>query len=217
LVAALPGAVGRVPAIPVQAFVLVVAGGLWWAVWRRPWRLLGVVPIALGVALAPTGRRPDVLIGRNAALVAVRDADGRLSALADRGGNFELTRWLEHDGDGRPPAEAARGTAFRCDGQGCTAEVRGLTVAIANTPASLRDDCARAAILVLRFAKPRTCAGPRAVIDPQDVAAMGAHALYIDADGVRVATLAEERGARPWAARGPEEPGDGPAVAERAR
>ena len=130
-VAALPGAVGRVPAIPTYAFVLMVVGGLWCALWGTRWRLLGVVPIALGLMLAPTGSRPDVLIGRGAELVAVRGADGKLSALAGRGSTFELARWLEHDGDGRPPAEVGKGTAFRCDSQGCTALVKGVRLAVA--------------------------------------------------------------------------------------
>jgi competence protein ComEC len=34
VVAALPGAVGRVPAMPTYAFVLIVAGGLWCALWQ---------------------------------------------------------------------------------------------------------------------------------------------------------------------------------------
>ena len=129
-VARLPGAVGRVPAIPTHAFALMVAGGLWWALWSTRWRVLGVAPIALGLMLAPTGQRPDVLIGRGADLVAVRGADGRLSALAGRGSAFELARWLEHDGDGRPPAEAGKAQAFRCDSQGCTAQVKGVRVAV---------------------------------------------------------------------------------------
>ena len=61
-VARLPGAVGRVPAIPTYAFALMVAGGLWWALWSTRWRVLGVVPIALGLMLAPDGassRRAD--------------------------------------------------------------------------------------------------------------------------------------------------------------
>ena len=152
-VASLPGAVGRVPAIPTHAFALIVAGGLWCALWGTRWRLLGVVPIALGLMLAPTAQRPDVLVGRGAALVAVRGADGKLSALAGRGSAFELARWLEHDGDGRPAAEAGRGAAFRCDRQGCTAHVKGLRLAVANSAAALRDDCALAAILVLTFAE----------------------------------------------------------------
>ena len=114
-VASLPGAVGRVPAIPTPAFVLMIVGGLWCALWSTRWRVLGVVPIVAGLMLAPAGRRPDVLIGRGAGLVAVRTATGELSALAGRGSSFELARWLEHDGDGRPQAEVAKASAFHCD------------------------------------------------------------------------------------------------------
>ena len=157
-VATLPGAVGRMPAIPTHAFVLMVAGGLWCTLWHKRWRWLGVAPIVAGLVLAPTGRRPDVLVGRDAALVAVRAADGTLSAIAGRGSSFELARWLEHDGDSRAPAEAAKAQAFRCDAHGCTARVKGVALAIANSPVALRDDCAAAAILVLKFARPRGCA-----------------------------------------------------------
>jgi competence protein ComEC len=197
-VAGLPGAVGRVPAMPTYAFVLMVIGGMWCALWGTRWRMLGVVPLALGLMLAPSARRPDVLIGRGAQLVAVRGADGQLSALAGRGSKFELARWLEHDGDGRAPAEVGKATAFRCDGLGCTTRVRGLRLAVAATPAALRDDCATAAIVVLKFARPEGCNPSVAIIDPEDLAARGPHALTIENGQVHVETSADMRGNRPW-------------------
>jgi len=199
VVSGLPGAVGRVPAIPAHAFALVVAGGLWFTLWGARWRLLGVAPIALGLMLAPSGQRPDLLIGRGASLVAVRGADGKLSALTGRGSSFELARWLEHDGDGRPPAEVGKGRAFRCDSQGCTAQVKGLRLAVAATAGALRDDCALAAILVLKFPKPKGCRPSGPIIDIDDVSARGAHALTIENGKVRVETVADTRGDRPWA------------------
>ncbi|HEX5959189.1 MAG TPA: ComEC/Rec2 family competence protein [Hyphomicrobiaceae bacterium] len=198
IVAGLPGAVGHVPAIPTLAFALIVVGGLWGALWGTRWRLLGLVPIALGLMLAPTAQRPDVLIGRGAALVAVRGADGRLSALAGRGTRFELGRWLEHDGDARPPEEASKAAAFRCDRIGCIAVVKGLTIAVARSAAALRDDCALAAILVSPFPRPRRCRPGAAAIDSRDIAARGAHALTIRDGKVRIDTVAEARGDRPW-------------------
>ena len=200
-VARLPGAVGRVPAIPTTAFALMVAGGLWWALWSTRWRVLGVVPIALGLMLAPTGHRPDMLIGRGAELVAVRGADGKLSALAGRGSAFELARWLEHDGDGRPAAEAGKAQAFFCDKLGCTAQVKGMRIAVSGSAAALRDDCTMASILVLQFSKPKGCRPPGTVIDRDDVNVRGAHALTIDDGRVVVETVAETRGDRPWAER----------------
>jgi competence protein ComEC len=198
-VAALPGAVGRVPAMPTPAFALIVTGGLWCALWQTRWRLIGIAPIALGIVLAPIGSRPDVLVGRGAELVAVRGADGRLSALAGRGSNFELARWLEHDGDGRQPAEAGKASAFRCDGRGCVALVKGVRIAVAANPAALRDDCTAAAILVLKFEGPPGCNPSGALVDPAALAARGAHALTVVGGRVRVETVADARGERPWA------------------
>ncbi len=200
-VSALPGAVGRVPAIPTAAFALVVAGGLWCALWGTRWRLLGVLPIALGLMLAPTGQRPDVLVGRNAGLVAVRGADGRLSAMAGRGSGYELARWLEHDGDGRPPAEATATSAFRCDRLGCVAHVKGMALAVARSGAALRDDCGAAAIVILAFPKPARCRPAGLAVDTGDLAARGAHALTIENGKIRTETVADARGDRPWAAR----------------
>jgi competence protein ComEC len=198
-VAGLPGAVGRVPTIPTFAFVLMIVGGLWCALWSTRWRLLGVVPIVAGLVLAPAGRKPDVLVGRGAGLVAVRTDAGQLSALAGRGSAFELARWLEHDGDSRPQGEAAKASAFRCDAHGCTARVKGMLLAVANSPVALRDDCVAASILVLKFARPRGCNPRGPVIAADNIAANGAHALYIGGGQVRIETVADTRGDRPWA------------------
>src|SRR5262249_14594810 len=162
-------------------FVLMIAGGLWCALWSTRWRLLGVVPIAVGLMLAPTLRRPDVLIGRGGGLVAVRTETGQLSAVGARGGRYELWRWLAHGVGGRPAAEATRGAAFRCDPQGCTAHVKGRLLAVANAPAALRDDCSMAAILVLRFPRPRGCNASGLVIDADDIRRGGGQALFVEA------------------------------------
>lgn len=214
-VAALPGAVGRVPAIPTPAFALTVCGGLWLTLWRTRWRIWGLVPIAGGIMLAPTGARPDVLIGRGADLVAVRTPAGLLSALPVRGGTFELTRWLEHDGDARGAAVAGKGEAWRCDESGCTARVAGLTIAVAKAPAAVRDDCRAAQIVVMRLPRTGPCTSALAVVDRTAVATRGAHALYVAREGMwgrisgmrglhagqlRIDTVADGRGDRPWSA-----------------
>jgi competence protein ComEC len=196
-VAALPGAVGRLPSIPTHAFALMIVGGLWASLWGTRWRMLGIVPITLGLLLAPGMRLPDVLIGRGAELVAVRGDDG-LSALAPRGGRFELARWLEHDGDTRPLPDITQARAFRCDSQGCVARVKGLAVAVPAAASALRDDCS-AAILVLKSVRPRGCAPQGVVISARDIDERGAHALYVEHGHVRIETVADTRGRRPWA------------------
>lgn len=207
-VASLPGAVGRVPAIPTFAFLAMVAGGLWLTLWHTRWRLLGLLSIALGVAAAPLMPRPDVLVGRGGELVAVRGPDGRLSALPARGVAFDLARWLEHDGDVRPAAEVQKGTHWRCDAVGCTVRVAGHTVAVARSPAALRDDCRDAQVLVLRFSRGAPCGGGRLVMDRADLQRLGAHAVYLPSEHgggqqLRVETVAGARGDRPWSRRVP--------------
>jgi competence protein ComEC len=198
-VAELPGSVLHVPAMPSLAFLLMVAGGLWLMLWQTRWRLLGLAAIAVGMAVAPTLPSPDLLIGRDAEIVAVRGDDGELSAVGGSRSSFELERWLEHDGALHDASEAAKSKAFACDGIGCSATVKGLAVAVARHPAAFAEDCRRAAILVSPIVSPRGCTGPQAVIDFFAARRAGGHAVYIGPDGsLRIETVAAWRGARPW-------------------
>jgi competence protein ComEC len=94
---------------------------------------------------------------------------------------------------------AAKASAFRCDAHGCTARVKGMLLAVRNSPVALRDDCAAASIVVLKFARPKGCKPRGPLIDADDITAKGAHALYIDGGQVRIETVADTRGDRPWA------------------
>lgn len=82
IVAAWPGAIALVPAMPDWALGAVTLGGLWLALWRRPWRLGGLADIAAGAGLARLRR-------------AARRAGelGRASAGRARGG-WRLPRLL---------------------------------------------------------------------------------------------------------------------------
>ena len=69
--------------------------------------------------------RPDILVGQKGALVAVREASGKLAALPAKGSKYDLDRWLEYDGDNRSASEAQHTGAFSCDAVGCIAHVKG--------------------------------------------------------------------------------------------
>lgn len=205
-VARIPGAVGHLAQIPWSAFALMVGGGLWLALWQTRWRLMGLASILSGLALAPTLARPDVLIGRNGDLVAVRMADGLLSALPARQSKFELERWLLADGDGRDVSTAQKGSGFTCDASGCTARVKGVLVAVSRHPSAFVDDCAAARVLIADVPRPATCTAPEIIVDLFDMWRNASYALYVsaaDASGkpaIRTETVAEFRGDRPWAA-----------------
>lgn len=198
-VAGLPGAVGHMPAIPTAAFALMLAGGLWLLLWHARWRFLGAVAIAAGIVLAPLAPRPDVLIGRDGALIAVRTPSGRLTALAAPQSRFELSRWLEHDGDKRTPAEVVAAGGMNCDALGCMVSVKGARIAVSRHPAAVADDCRQADLVVLSMAAPKGCSEPAAIVDFFAARTGGTHAVYISGPRqFRIETVAGARGARPW-------------------
>ena len=111
--------------------------------------MLGLIPVLVGLGWATRLDPPDILVGRGGRLVAARAEDGRLTAIGDKSGQFELGRWLEHDGDARPPEKAFEGRLFRCDWTGCLATVRGQRVSVNKHAAALRDDCASDILIVV--------------------------------------------------------------------
>ncbi len=206
-VAALPASSVRIPAIPAISFHLMIAGGLWLLLWSRPWRLLGLLPIAAGLVLAPTLKRADMLVSRDGTTIAVRGADGRLTAVAARGGLFELARWLEYDGDKRTAKDVAAAQGFTCDALGCAARVGTREIAYLTSAAGLRDHCATATVIVTRFLPGRGCAGSArtdgpVIIDPARFRSGDGHLIYFAADGVEIHTVGAARGTRPWTPAG---------------
>lgn len=197
-VASLPGAVISVPAFSLSALLAMAAGGLWFVLWRGRWRYFGLMPVAAGLAAAPFAERPDVFVDREGYLIAVRMKDGQLFAPKTRKAEFSMRAWLEADGDARPPREVMKGSGFQCDEQSCLALLRGKILSHVTHPAALADDCRRAAVVVSPLPVAQPCPHPAAVIDARALWEKGAHALYIEPGGIRVETVAESRGRRPW-------------------
>jgi competence protein ComEC len=179
-VASVPGAVGRVAAVPPVSLMLFSLGALWLALWGTRWRLLGFGLVAVSLALAPFQSRPDLIAGRAGALVVGRNAQGVFEATPGQfGGGFELERWLGHDGDARKPLDAVGGALWRCDPTGCVGEINGVSVAVVRHPAAVAEDCRRAAVVILPFPKPDGCVGPALIIDQPKFDRGGTHALYV--------------------------------------
>jgi competence protein ComEC len=144
---------------------------------------------------------PDAFVGDDGRLVAVRGPDQKLTAIRGPGSRFELERWLESEGDSRTARQAASGAGFRCDSVGCTATVKGKTIAVARHPAALIDDCSQADVLVIGFPKPANCQPSGPVIDFFMVRDKGTHVISIVDDTVQVTSVADLRGDRPWSRR----------------
>ena len=197
-----PGAVANVAQMPVLSLALLSLGGLWLCLWRRPIRSLGVAIAAMGLIVATVALRPDVLIGREGAQIAIRNASGSLKvSLEGRQDTFALERWLLADGDGRAPASAIAPGAFACDALACIAQVKGKTVAIIRHPAALEEECATADVVISQVWLAGACPNAQVVVDRRDLWAEGSHAIYLDGQSMRAISAASLRGTRPWVRR----------------
>ncbi|MBV8578478.1 MAG: ComEC family competence protein, partial [Acetobacteraceae bacterium] len=96
-VASLPGAVGRIPAFGIGALLIATAGLCLICLLRTRLRWAGVVLILVAILMALREPQPDVLISANADVVAVRGANGHLSALRNSSDTLALREWLSAD------------------------------------------------------------------------------------------------------------------------
>ena len=204
-VAGWPGASLRIAAMPAAGLAVTVAGGLWLCLWRTSWRWYGLAPVAAGMLAILLTETPDVIVSGSGKLVAVRGADGALALSSARAERIEAETWLRRAAQG--PAETWRdgqggaGGRLRCDALGCLYGASGQTVAVIRDPAALAEDCRVAAVVVSETPVRRAaCRGPL-IIDKFKLWRDGAHALWLDGAGVRVETVRESRGDRPWTAR----------------
>ncbi len=205
-----PGAVSHIRAMPPAALGLAVLGGLWLCIWTKGWRFAGLGAVALAFVLMLTARPPDILIDRDADLVAVRDGAGRLTVPFANRARFAGDVWLRRDGqegrlreyaaraDDRPGPDLAPGL-WRCDAHGCAVRLAdGRLLGFVRTAQGVAEDCALVDILVSAEPVRGPCPRPAVVIDRFDVWRNGAYAIWLNGTEIRVRSARQARGERPW-------------------
>lgn len=204
-VAAWQGADRLVPAAPLSALVVAVLGALWLTLWRANWRYAGLVPLAVGLGLWGSVTPPDILIDRDAALFAVRTADGNLALTAPRP-SYAAEQWLRYEGDARTAREAARSEFIDCDPEGCLYREDGRpAIAFSSNIAAVMEDCDKADIVIARVPVPhriRNECSARLLLDYFFFWRNGATTVTLAPDGApHIVTAREVRGAKPWVQR----------------
>ncbi|HSD92958.1 MAG TPA: ComEC/Rec2 family competence protein [Methyloceanibacter sp.] len=200
-VASWTGAVSILPQISGAALILIVLGGVWLCLWQTRLRALGLVIAAAGLALAPQGNRPDILIEREGSMAALRSENGNLVFPQATAASYSADNWLLAGGDARDVTAASDEGAFRCDNLGCIGTIKGKIVALVRYPAALEEDCRLAHIVIAPFTVGKKCRAARVIVDRKVLKEHGAHALYIDRLSIRTETVAAARGNRPWTRR----------------
>ena len=201
-----PGAVWHVPRVPAAAFAAICLGGLWLALWRRRWRLLGLVAVGGGIACLLTAEPPHLLVAHDGRLIGARGPDGALWVSSLRSGRFVREAWERGTAAtqiGAWPREGRTADgALSCDRLGCVYSLGARRVAIPADGRAFEDDCGAADVIVSRLRIPaalRDSPCGRIVIGPEDLRRGGAHALWLQPDGqVRIRTARAAQGERPW-------------------
>ncbi len=195
-----PGAALHLAQPPIAALIATIAGGLWLCLWRRPWRRLGLLGIALGIGLMVLARPPDLLVDRRGQIVAVRLDDGRLAISPWRRDRWITDGWLRSAGQDEAapwPEDGAGGDDLRCDALGCVVGRRGQRIALARRPEALEEDCALVD-LVISYPRIERCPNGTPLIGPAALWQAGGLALWVERDGIETTSVREVRGERPW-------------------
>jgi competence protein ComEC len=198
MVTSWPGAVLDVPSMPAVALALASVGGIWLCIWLGRWRWLGLVPIAAGYLAIVFARPPDLLVAADAHVVAVRAPDGAyLPSIARIAEESWTRRAAASFGKPWPQDGSAGAGALRCDAEACLYRARGRVVALIRDGTALSEECGSADLVVSPVAAHRACRHTR-IIDRNDTWRKGGYAVWLDPDRIRVETVRDWQGERPW-------------------
>jgi competence protein ComEC len=161
-VAAAPGAVARLPTLPGAAFALMIAGGIWIALWRSRWRRWGSLPVAAGAVAALLAPTPDLLVTGDGRHLAVRTASGELALLRGRAGDYVRDLLAQSAGFDEAPGELETLRTAECSADFCAADLRGWRLLASRSSRlvpveALRRACAEADIIVSDRRLPAAC------------------------------------------------------------
>jgi competence protein ComEC len=203
------GAVAMLPTMPRMAFAAMVAGGLWVALWTGRIRWWGALPFAagaIGAALAPV---PDLLVTGDGQHLALVREDGVPVLLRSRSGDFVRDLMSEASAyDGDPKALEEQHFA-RCSREACIADItqgkhawRLLAIRSRDRIdwVALTQACADADIVVADRRLPKACTPRWLKLDRAALEQSGGVAIFLN-DQPRMATVSEDLGDHPWAAR----------------
>ncbi len=198
------GAVVSAPAMSMVGVSAIALGGLWLCLWRQTWRYGGGIAIVIGLLTVFFHQAPDILIDDKGKLFAVTGKSGHLILSSRRRSSFAGDVWLRRIGQNTsekprfPKAGYSADGLISCDIVGCIYRKSGRIIALVTDPRALFDDCRNADIIVSAVPVRRRCPSATRVIDKFDLWLNGAHAVWLSDGGVRVKSVNDLRGSRPW-------------------
>jgi competence protein ComEC len=201
-VAGWPHAVVVTRAMPIAALVAISLGLVVLCLMRSRVRVLGLVPVLVGLATVFFVTTPDLLVAGDAKLLAIKGEAGDYHLSSLRASKLAAETWLRRNGQieaaAFPKPDDPGLPSFACDDAGCVYTRHGRTIALSATGDALREDCASADVVV-SLVPIRWGCRDAITIDRFDLWRGGTHALRIDTDRVlHIESVAATLGDRPW-------------------
>ena len=195
------GAVIHVHQWPVLTLGFITVGIVLFLLWSG-WRGKGfaVLIVLIGLLVAGFHKMPDVMVSGTGKLVGVYE-DGVLYVSSTRREKFISENWsrlLGHE-DVKPKSFYSDDAPMTCDDYACRWEYEEQRMSFVKGREAMEEECAWANVMIAEIPVPRgLCGDDVKVFDLYDFKDGGAHAFYVDADGVRVESVGEGVGKRPW-------------------
>lgn len=194
-VAGLPGATLHTPPGDAWAVVFTALGALFVCLWKGYGRLIGLIPLGIGLLQPWVAESPNILINETAEVYAVQGGDGKLVFSPGRKEGFTRGVWLERWGQSAESWPTS--DLLSCDTVGCLYEAGEMRASLAFSEDAVSEDCGQVDVIVAKVPSWRLCkTGAR--IDRFDVWRYGAHAVWFTEDGVRVERVSDFTGKRIW-------------------
>ncbi|QHQ34725.1 ComEC/Rec2 family competence protein [Algicella marina] len=181
---------------PSSVLPLITLGALMLFLLRGRMRLAGLGPAVLALLVWQSPERPLLLVAENGRMMGLLMREGRVLS-AGRGNGFAAGIWLENDGSGADPAAAFAREGLRRDDDGnILGDLPGVG-AVLWTGRETVAGCGKAMVIV----GPKLSgsdAGGCLLVGKEALAAGGAHALVMRGGELKLETVADRSGVRPW-------------------
>lgn len=207
-----PAARLLVPYMPAWGLACVLLGVCWLCLWRQPWRVAGMLPLALGVATPFVTPAPHIVVSADGGLVGVVQGNALFIGGRSRDGAWAQSAWqqayalrtaraLPQNGE-TPDGQVVCGE----DGEPglCFAHINGKAILLrlhdtSDGMAPLPETtCAGIDMLISTAPLRQSCPNVPIRLDRFTAWRNGAEAVFVGRRGIRVVTGREKQGARPW-------------------
>ncbi len=201
-VTAWPMAVVPVPHMPGWGLAMVGLGLAWLGLWRTArLRLLGLLPLMVGLASPWMMRPPDLLMAADGKLIGVRAGSVMMVEQVPGASRFTRDAWRQFwaaDEPGRLPFEGmAADGRVACTEESCLLRLRPDAAPALLLRGRAPPGCAEAAVIVSLEAARGRCRGP-VLVDRVTARMQGSVAIWLEPGGARLLTDRMARGDRPW-------------------